>query len=327
VSARPRTVTSVDPNWLDPEAYVAFLNQGFPGQWNLAAYRWYLTRPFLGEPTEILVRSRGGTLLAGLAMCYRQVAYGTGPPVGVCVLSSAITLPSERRRGHYAALLQTALERCRRRGWCALLAFARRDNTSGRGLIRLGARSIRSYYIGSQPAQRPSGRSAVLSESRCISMDGGRTLTRSSAWTRELYVRQGSEHCRGSRRPRLHFQYEQFSDWTAQFLQRPNPVRAFELTDGAVGLVEQVGKTDRLQLLDCSDEAVPGHLRMLSAASLDIGRKFFMFTVDQRAAFSARRARLSVQPGYLLVQPTGRASSQWATLERRPWRVHSGDRI
>jgi GNAT superfamily N-acetyltransferase len=125
----------VNPDDLDPQEYVEFLNRGFPGQWDRAAYDWYVARPFNGRPNDVLVAERNGTILAGLTICPRQIAIDDGPPIDVGVLSAGMTLPEERGRGLYPQLLEAALERARRHGYAALIGFVLADNASDRQLL------------------------------------------------------------------------------------------------------------------------------------------------------------------------------------------------
>ena len=69
--------TQLNPEWFDAAAYVAFLNQSFPGQWDAAALAWYARRPFNHRPCALIVRADGREVLAGVTLCYRQVALGT----------------------------------------------------------------------------------------------------------------------------------------------------------------------------------------------------------------------------------------------------------
>jgi GNAT superfamily N-acetyltransferase len=139
--------TYLNPAWLERNRYLDFLNNAFAGSWRKTDFDWYLGRAFQGIRPDILVRASGTDVIAGLGLVHRQVRVGCDPPVNVGVISAAGTLPSARGQGHYAELLHSALERARQRAWVALLAFVTEENGSGRGLRRLGARVIPSFYL------------------------------------------------------------------------------------------------------------------------------------------------------------------------------------
>ena len=46
-------LSEVNPDWLGPGDYTAFLNRVFPGQWDLKAYDWYIARGFNGRFSPI----------------------------------------------------------------------------------------------------------------------------------------------------------------------------------------------------------------------------------------------------------------------------------
>jgi hypothetical protein len=52
-----------------------------------------------------------------------------------------------------------------------------------------------------------------------------------------------------------------------------------------------------------------------------------MYSLDPAEAAAARRARLRIRAGYLMLQPTGVEGDGWERLARAVWRVQSGDRM
>ncbi len=304
-------VLHISPQWLDPAAYVAFLNRVFPGQWDRDSYAWYLARTFNGVRAELVLRTVGERIVSGLGMNHRQIRVGAGRAVNVCVISAAATLPAERGRGHYAALLQAALECARERGWAALLGFVTRDNTSGRGLMRLGSRAIPSFYVFSE--QRPRIRAAER-------------LLRTER-VEQAQERIARELTRTSRAPAAHFYYEQQEDWTQQLMRRPHPVRAVRCGHDSLAVIESVGSTDRLQWLACPHAKAASSIAALAAHSAAAGRQFFTYTLDPLLAKAARRVGLRIREGYLMLLPTGYSTVDWAELARATWAVQSGDRL
>jgi hypothetical protein len=301
--------TQLNPEWFDAATYVAFLNQSFPGQWDAKAFQWYARRPFNDRPCDLIVRADGREVLAGVTLCYRQVVLGSGPPLEVCVLSAGATRPDQRGRGHYAEMLLGALERCRTERCVAALGFVTRDNGSGRGLLRLGARVIPTFYLyspGSAPRRRARRRLRETIPRKVVANGRAQGLT-------------------DDRRVRFH--YAQAEDWTEQFLLRRYPVQQVRLAHDCDALVECTPDTDRLQLLRAPSAK---RLRLLAALlerSRQAARRFFMFTLDPLLAADAIRLGLKSRGGYLVIQDTGYRSAIWDTLVRTPWEIQSGDRL
>lgn len=303
--------TLVSPPWLDPASHIALLNLGFPGQWDRRTYDWYLRRGFRGICGDILVRAEGTRVVAGMAMGHRQIRIGGGKIVDVHVISAGVTLRAEQGRGHYAALLQMAVERAREQRSAALVGFVTSDNGSGRGLQRLGARAIPSFYVFS--GDPPRLRSAV------------RTLhTRRIGPDEERVAR---EQAPASHSCAAHFHYAREQDWRDQFVRRPNAVSAVRTGHDSLALVESVGSTDRLQWLACPDGKSARAIAALAAHSAALQRRFFFYTLDPLQAAAAQRAGLRVRKGYLMVQPTGGSPEGWEALAHARWSVQSGDRL
>lgn len=316
---RGLTRTEVNPEWLSPMDYAAFLSRGFRESWNQAAYEWYIARPFNGVSNDLIVRAEGSRILAGVTLCYREVAIGNAPAIKVCIASAGATLPDERRRGHYGELLQATLARCQARSCAAILGFVTRDNGSGRGLSKIGALSIPSFYIMS-PAERDS-RAGGPEIGGVVSQAERRNLCARILASRQHSISKGSD------RLVARFYYANEEDWIGQFLSRPNPVRAVRLAHDSFALVETVGNTDRLQWLSCPDGRFASSARTLARSSSAAGRRFFSFTADALQAQACKRAGLKLRGGYLMLQPTGCAGEEWRTLSQASWHVQAGDRL
>jgi GNAT superfamily N-acetyltransferase len=309
-------LTQVNPSWLEPRHYAAFLNRVFPGQWDLTAYDWYIARSFNGRCGDLLVQGEDSTVRAGFALVPRQIVVDDAAPIDVGIVCGAGTLPEERGRGRYAQLLQAAIEFGRQRGYVALLAFVTADNASGRGLLRLGARAIPSYYIRS--AARAHARGARHAHvDTPVALDGVAAQIRE--WCGRRSLRPGT--------PQAHFHYAERRDWELQFLHRPHGVRAVRLRHDCVAVVESVHSTDRLQCLACPDARTTASIAALAAASAHGTQAFFMYTLEASQAAAARRLGLKVRDGYLLLMPTGHGTDRWDALAAARWQVQSGDRL
>jgi hypothetical protein len=300
--------TQLNPGWLEQADYIDFLNAGFPGQWDRASLEFYTGRSFLGRPADLGVRAEGRRILAGVSYCFRQIRRGTEAPIDVCVMGAGTTLRSERGRGHYRELLESGLELCRSKSYAAILGFVTRDNGSARGLLRLGAHAIPSFYLVSGNRQPPRRRIP------------GPTAGMQPAELWETRVAApGVEPVR--------FHYADPRDWQRQFTERPNPVRALRLAHDVVALVETVDTTDRLQWLSCPPHKAIASLGTLTAASAAAGRKFFMYTLDPLLARAALRLGLSLRAGLLMLLPIERDRTDWRALASADWCLHSGDRL
>jgi len=243
-------------------------------------------------------------------MCHRQVGNDASGPIKVGVLCAGATLRSERGRGHYARLLEALRERALSKDYAALLGFVTRDNTSGRGLLRLGARAIASFYITSVPGRGPAGHRRH-----------GREIRPTDAVSTALAAREPSSAAS------VRFLYTGADDWQRQFIDRPNPVRALRLAHDSLALLEAVGGTDRLQRLACPREKISASIASLASASIAAGRRFFLYTLDPVVAAAAARAGLRARPGYLMLWPTGRHVDAWDSIADASWTVQSGDRL
>ncbi len=298
--------TEVDPPWLDDSRYLEFLNRGFPNQWDRRNYEWYQRRPFAGRSSHLVVRAEDTRLLAGVAFCPRQLTDCDGRVVEVGLLGAGTTLPQERGRGHYRELLQSLQTLGRAEGCEALLGFVTRDNASGRGLARLGAYSIPSFYL-------TTGGRAFVARRRPqpLVVD-----------PRSLQGKLEAKNCETNGCVRFH--YADREEWLRQFVERPNAVRMLRMSHDAAALVETVGGTDRLQWLSCPAPKTLSAVASLAAASEAEGRRFFMYCMDPLLARSARRLGFEIRGGYLMVLPLGKPLD---ALAAATWRVQSGDRL
>jgi|HubBroStandDraft_6_1064221.scaffolds.fasta_scaffold137777_2 GNAT superfamily N-acetyltransferase len=309
-------LSEVNPGWLGPGDYTAFLNRVFPGQWDLKAYDWYIARGFNGRRGDLLIQAQDCSIRSGFALVPRQIVVDDGAPIDAGIVCAAATLPEERGRGRYAQLLQAAIECGRQRGYVALLGFVTADNPSGRGLLRIGARAIPSYYILSPGRRHARAIPRERIDTR-VTLDAVAAQVRQ--WCGRRSLRPGM--------PQAHFHYAERGDWERQFLYRPHAMRAVRVRHDCVALVESVRSTDRLQCLACPDDRTTASIAALAAASLDGGQSFFMYTLDASQAAAARRLGLKVREGYLLLLPTGHRSDRWDALAAARWHVQSGDRL
>jgi hypothetical protein len=307
--------TQVNPSWLEPSAYVDFLNSGFPGQWDRASFDFYVRRAFSGQPSDIGIRAEGERILAGVSYCYRELRVGDHPPIKVCVMSAGTTRREARGQGHYVELLHTGVQLCRLKGCAALMGFVTRDNASGRGLKRLGAHAIPSFYLVSG-ARRLAARRAL--PDRVRSVNPGDAL----AWRGNVGLGRTNKA-----RSDVHFHYADPQDWLAQFVRRPRSVRAIRVAHDSLALLETVGATDRLQWLGCPHEKAVDTIGVLAAASAAQQRRFFMYTLDPLLARAANRVGLATRPGFVMLLPIDSSRVDWGAVAQSAWHVQSGDRI
>jgi hypothetical protein len=323
--------TEVNPHWLAPGDYVAFLDRIFPGQWDLTAYDWHIARCFNGQRGDLLVQAEEGKIRAGIALTPRQVVVDDRAAIDVGILGAAGTLPEERSRGRYAQLLKSATGCARQRGYAALLAFATADNASTRGLLRIGARAIPSFYVFSAGRTPGAARAALntrATRNRHAAFNARGILDARALQAVVPQLRQWRAPRPLARdAPTARFHYADRRDWERQFLHRPHAVRAARVRHDSLALLESVDSTDRLQYLACPEEKSSASVAALAASSTAQGRRFFMYTLDPCAAAAARRLGLRTREGYLLLLPTGHAKRNWEALVGARWHVQSGDRL
>jgi hypothetical protein len=317
--------THINPKWLNQAAHLKLLNASSGNRWSAAEYEFYLGRSFNGRSGDLIIRACGERLLSGLGFSYREVKIREQPQaIPIAVIGAAATLPSERGRGHYAELLVEARRRAKERACLAVLGFATGRNTSGRGLRRLGAHAIPSFYISSGRLRtRPVRRAINLCE-HIPHPEIRRRLDR-ALLDSDLNV--------------VSFHYADSTDWVSQFIERPHPIREIRLAHDVVALVESVSEPlgnysakwttpiDRLQWLACPRAKMVSSIARLSRASVARGRRFFMYTLDAVQAQAAKRAGLRITEGYLFILPADEAADGWQTLASGSWRVQSGDRL
>jgi hypothetical protein len=289
-----------------------FLARCFGTRWTRPMYRWYLQRPFLGEPPDRLMLVEGERVVAGCGLAYRLLRTPDALVHRVSVVVAAATLPGERGRGCYARVLRAAAERSALRGCTALLGFVTADNATGRGLRRLGATAVPSAYIVSPGIAR-------LHENGLLRVCGAKVTRR---WSEGAGTRWRRAPLQAS------FHYPAASEWRAQMVERPHPVLALRVGATCRALVECVGDTDRLQWLDCEARERVAAIRAIAAHAQRRRRRFFMYSTCPDEVAAAQRLGLCVRPGFMMaLAPTSRQESTvhgWAAL---PWHVQSGDRL
>jgi len=302
----------VNPAEIDAEVGPAFLTRCFGTRWTEAMYRWYLQRAFAGELPDRLVLMNGARAVAAFGVVYRQLRTQDGEMHRVGVAVAGATLPSARGRGYYARVLQAAVERSAARGCAALLGFVTVGNSSGRGLLRLGAIAVPSAYIVSR--DRPSH-----------SQIG--TLQLHEAKVAEDWPVRAAARRRAAAAP-AGFHYPDTGAWWSQMVNRPHGVHCVRIGASCRAVIESVGDTDRLQWLDGDARERLAAIRAIVARARCRRRKFFMFSTCPHEAAGARRLGLAAHPGYMLalaLQP-GYASTvrDWTNMS---WSVQSGDRM
>jgi len=289
-----------------------FLARCFGTRWTQAMYRWYMQRPFLGEPPDRLILVDAERVVAGCGLAYRLLRTPDALVHRVSVVVAAATLPDERGRGYYARVLQAAAERSAVRGCTALLGFVTADNATGRGLRRLGATAVPSAYIVSPGIAR-------FHENGLLRVCGAKVTP---GWSESVGMRLRRAPLQAS------FHYPAPGDWRAQMVDRPCPVLALRVGTTCRALVECVGDTDRLQWLDGDARERVAAIRAIAVHAQRRRQRFFMYSTRPDEFAAARRLGLCVRPGFMMaLAPAGRHEPTvhaWAALS---WHVQSGDRL
>lgn len=302
----------VNPQDLDAEVGAAFLTRCFATRWTEAMYRWYLQRPFAGELPDRLILMDGGRALAVCGVVYRLLQTQDGQVHRVGVAIAGGTLPSARGRGCYARVLQAAVECSTARGCAVLFGFVTAGNTSGRGLLRLGATAIPSAYLVSR--ERSAGPRTGILQLR-------------DAKVADDWPLRAAARLRPPAAPAT-FHYPDVSAWRSQMVDRPDRVQALRIGATCRAVIERVADTDRLQWLDGDGRERVAAIRAVMTRARRQRRKFFMYSTCPHEVAAARRLGLAVHPGYMLMLPLqARYAStvhDWAGMS---WRVQSGDRM
>ena len=302
----------VNPGDLDAEVGAAFLTRCFGTCWTGAMYRWYLQRSFAGEPPDRLILTEGARVVAVCGVVYRRLRTQDGELHRVGVAIAGGTLPAARGRGYYARVLQAVVERSAARGCAALLGFVRADNTSGRGLLRLGATAVPSAYLVSRN-RSPPPQTGILRLRDAEAADDW--PLRAAARARPPAAPAG-------------FHYPDASAWRSQIVDRPDAVQALRIGATCRAVVERVADTDRLQWLDGEARERLAAIRAVVTRARRHGRRFFMYSTCPHETQAARRLGLTAHPGYMMVLPLearfAATVRDWAGMS---WRVQSGDRM
>jgi len=302
----------VNPQGMNADIGVRFLDRCFGTRWTEAMYRWYLQRSFGGESPDRLILIDGERVVASCGLAYRLLRTPDDTVHRVSVVVAACTVPGERGRGCYARVLRAAVDRSALRGCTAVLGFVTADNATGRGLRRLGATVVPSAYIASHGAARVPGIALLRLY--------GATVT--DGWPARAGARSRSTPVEGG------FHYPDVSGWRSQMVDRAHPVQSLRVGTTCRALIECVGDTDRLQWLDGDPRERVAAIRAIAAHAQRRKRHFFMYSTRPGDAEAARRLGLVARPGYMMAlaletrhEPTVRG---WAAL---PWHVQSGDRM
>lgn len=302
----------VNPEGLDGEIGPAFLTRGFASPWTEVMYRWYLQRPFGGEPPDRLVMMEGARAVAACGLVYRQLRTPDGAVHRIGIAVAGCTLPSARGRGCYVRVLQAAVDQSAIRGCAAMLGFVRADNASGRPLERWGAAVIPSAYIVSRDhAPRP---------------QAGFLRLRDAPVGDDWPVRAEARRHAGG--PWAGFHYLEAGAWRSQMVDRPHGVHSVRIGATCRAVIESVDDTQRLQWLDGDERERLPAIRALVEYARRRGRKFFMYSTCPHEVAAARRLGLATHPGYMMALALQAGSvatvRNWASLS---WRVQSGDRM
>ncbi|HYM44004.1 MAG TPA: hypothetical protein VET46_14680 [Steroidobacteraceae bacterium] len=302
----------LNPAGIDDQTGPAFLARCFATRWSDAMFRWYLQRPFGGEPPDRVILTDGAHAVAACGLAYRNLRTPDGEVLRVSVVVAACTLPSARGRGCYARVLEAAIQRSAARGCAALLGFVTADNATGRGLRRLGAAAIPSAYIVSRDR-------AHTSRANNLRLSGARV-------TDDWPVR-AARRVRGGG-ARAAFDYPDAQTWRSQMVDRPHGVQAVRIGATCRALIEGAGDTDRLQWLDGEGRERAAAIRTVAARAAHAGRRFFMYSTCPQEAAAAQRLGLALRPGYMMAlavqQHRAAKVRTWPGLS---WLVQSGDRL
>jgi GNAT superfamily N-acetyltransferase len=318
----------VNPPGVEAE-YLRGLNLCF-GRWGDAPFfDWCFRRP--GWPAADLIVARGEQgLLSGSAVTYRTVLLPNGRRLFSGTVTGSWALPAARGQGVFQRLLAACVQQAAARGAPTALSWTTVDNTSTRGVQRLGAGQFASVYASSGPGTPVPA--AALPVGPPADADGAlEAMLAELGRGQEGYARIGYTP----------------AEWRAQFLARPAEVELLAIGDAGWAAVERAGEWDRVQaLVPAAPDALAPCLAALLRRAAGAGRRLFVFStlptwMEQLAALG-----LEARPGYLSVMvgdPAGlgrvladeplppfafpRLEDPADPWYMGPWNVQGGDRM
>lgn len=281
-----RVKVEVNPTWLRSSDYLPSLNEAFGGGWDAHTHAWYLSRPFSGEPADLIVLSDGGPM-AGCGLNYRLLGLPSGAGLRVAIITAAWTRPESRGRGVFRHLVRASRHYARRRDVALVIGFVTRSNASFRGMLACGGAEVRAWYLRANP----------------MPVAGPVEPVRIQPVTQDSLAvfRTPANHSR------VGFLYPDEKDWAGQFISRPGEVLEARSAAGAA-LLEDAGDTWRIQSL----RARPGHertlLASLSAWTESADRNLFMYTTRPETAEAALAVGFEAVEGAIAVTIGSRAA-------------------
>lgn len=302
----------LNPPALDAGTDAQFLAHCFAARWSQAEYDWYLRREFCALRPDRLLVTDDGEAVAGCGLAYRLLRTPDGALHAVSVVVAACTAPEARGQGHYARVLQAAVERSAARGCTGLLGFVTADNATGRGLRRRGALAVPAWYLVG----------TVSPQASVADLPRARPLRASTRW--RARARAGLPALRDA----ATFHYPDDQAWRSQMVERPHAVRSLGIGRAGRAIVERVGDTDRLQWLDVGAEERARAIGSLAVHACEQGQKFFMYSSRPQDVGIARLLGLEVREGYMMALATSERHAHtvrsWGALA---WHLQSGDRL
>ena len=294
-------------------------------------FDWAFLRQMYGQPpSDYILLSEGGEILAGSGVSYRQVLLPNAVPITVGIMTGSWTLPAARGRGFFSRMIEESVKVTASRRGALLIAYVTADNPSGHALLKSGAAAFStSYFIRQADVAEAKTSAEALAEVDDIS---------------DKLINQWLQQYVGF----AHFSYQIPDDWRSQFLCRPSRPRIFARNADEFVMIEEHGDTDRIVAYLGAEGKFPFDLlgAVLRRAT-SRGKKMFAFCSDSKLAKFCLASGFTMRPGFLTVnvadwqllasalrvkdQPPGNSNALVADPQSPwfigTWRLQSGDRM
>lgn len=309
--------THINPPNIQSE-YLHNLNLVLSDWGNADKYAWYFQRKTSFPDPDLMILKNGEQTLAGSAVSYRQLRFPNGGEVLIGIMTGSWTLPEARGQGCFGHIIQESIRLTSQKGGALLIAFVTEDNASFRQLAKAGATLVPSTYIFSTP-ETPTPNYA----------DPLKIVIKNKETAQILLERLNTRY-----QKRLHFSYPTQEDFIANFCERPLPTEVWQDAAGNFSVIETKPDTYLLQLWTANDDEQS--LTNILRHTIDLKRKFFMFSTRPEITTCAEHLGLSSKLGYITILPADATKSPLISDAATPWYenkslledwdVQSGDR-
>jgi hypothetical protein len=246
-------------------------------------FAWWFERSAGGPTADLLQLSDGGQPVAGIAIVYRRVRTPSGESALAGIMSAAWTDPAERRRGHFATLVDECHAVAAGRGAQLLLAFIGVQRPSSDLLLRLAHSVAPTWGLIDDPGTGDTRPGSTTGELRPAAVTDA-----------ELHSRFAASTTHG-----LCFEYEPLGVFVEQARLRRDSVVVVDVLGGwAIAERDATGGLQVHTVVARHPDGVAGALASLRGSD---GRGLRAFTSEREVAEPLLAAGMRGVPGRLYV--------------------------